>query len=50
MAVRLPDMFVSFMASPASVNPHLEEVRGESEGWLIEYGRWAYLCSMWSVD
>jgi hypothetical protein len=34
--VIIPDMFVSFMAMTAKVNPHYEQARAESEKWIIE--------------
>ncbi|KAF4767580.1 hypothetical protein HAV15_009140 [Penicillium sp. str.  len=34
MSIFIPDMFVSFMASSAKVNPHIDKVREESESWL----------------
>ena len=34
--VTLPDMFVSFMALTPKVNRHYEQVRAESEAWIIK--------------
>ena len=35
--VTIPDMFVSFMARKAVVNPHYEQVKAESEAWIAKY-------------
>ncbi|PLB43914.1 terpene synthase metal binding domain protein [Aspergillus steynii IBT 23096] len=34
MPVILPDMFVSFLASPPEINPHYDTIRTQSETWL----------------
>lgn len=43
MSIFIPDMFVSFMASSAKVNPHIDKVREESESWLSRYVPLVYL-------
>ena len=35
--VTLPEMFLFFLAQSPRVNPHYEDVRRESEAWLLEY-------------
>lgn len=35
--VKLPPLFVSFVARKAPVNRHYEAIREESEQWLIKY-------------
>ena len=34
--VVLPEMFVLFLAQTPRVNPHYENIRQESESWLLE--------------
>lgn len=34
--VRMPDMFVSFLARKPQINPHYDRVKGESEAWIAE--------------
>jgi hypothetical protein len=35
--VVLPEMFLLFLAQTPRVNPHYEDIRRESEAWLLKY-------------
>ncbi|KAL8729913.1 MAG: hypothetical protein Q9181_004839 [Wetmoreana brouardii] len=34
--IRMPDMFVSFLAQEPQINPKYEKVKGESEAWIAQ--------------
>ncbi|MCJ1457315.1 hypothetical protein MMC28_007682 [Mycoblastus sanguinarius] len=36
--VVLPEMFLYFLAQSPRVNPHYEDIRRESEAWLLKHG------------
>ncbi|KAK5624996.1 hypothetical protein RRF57_000712 [Xylaria bambusicola] len=37
VTVRIPDLFVSFLAEPPRVNVHYEQVKPEAEAWISKY-------------
>jgi hypothetical protein len=41
--IRLPDMFVLFLAEPPRVNSHYHRVKAESEAWFAEYYPFLYI-------
>jgi hypothetical protein len=41
--VRLPDMFVLFLAEPPRVNSYYDQIKAESEAWFAEYYPFLYI-------
>lgn len=37
IGVKIPDLFVSFLAGDPQVNSHYEHVKAESEAWISEF-------------